>query len=191
MLCRCGIIGIIPKESMRHHWDPSQLSGWCSRATCTPQAARPPPTLRSRSARYSVVLIKRDDLAGGGRRPLAQPFGRSTLALRRAPRRLLACAEHHTKVMVANFGTSGTSPARHAGHAGRSDPLVLCKAGATLQCVATVESRAGHRELAFDCTPHPIIDGAFRQAVLHVHAGVLPDAVRAVLRLPTANPSSC
>jgi hypothetical protein len=24
-----------------------------------------------------------------------------------------------------------------------------------------------------------------------VHAGVLPDAVRAVLRLPTANPSSC
>jgi hypothetical protein len=24
-----------------------------------------------------------------------------------------------------------------------------------------------------------------------VHAGVLPDAVRAVLRLPPANPSSC
>ena len=143
------------------------------------------------SKQESVARIcerKRDDLAGGGRRPLAQPFGRSTLALRRAPRRLLACAEHHTKVMVANFCTSGTSPARHAG---RSDPLVLCKAGATLQCVATVESRAGHRELAFDCTPHPIIDGAFRQAVLHVHAGVLPDAVRAVLRLPPANPSSC
>lgn len=73
----CDYTLYVDAMSMRHHrdhiersdWDPSQLSGWCSRATCTPQAARPPPRsareVRATQSSSSSEMTSR--AAGGGR----------------------------------------------------------------------------------------------------------------------------